>query len=81
LTRLTFVTKIRGVIRNFVFFAGITDTGGKQFTGVLVTGGKLLPVSYNPFFLLAWEVKVIEKICQWAVNAVNSLNHPGRPFV
>ncbi len=44
-----------------MFFAGITDTGGKQFTGVLVTGDKLLPVSSNPFFLLVEKFKFMKK--------------------
>jgi hypothetical protein len=40
--------KILGDIRNFVFIAGIKDTGVKLFTRVNDTGDKLLQVSLKP---------------------------------
>ncbi len=41
-------TKIRGDIRNFVFIAGVNDTGDKLFTGVNDTSDIFSPVSLTP---------------------------------
>jgi hypothetical protein len=56
--RFQFFTKICEDIHNFVFIAGINDTGDKLFTGVsytgdklplvVATGNKLLPLLLTP---------------------------------
>jgi hypothetical protein len=40
--------EIRGDIRNFLFIAGVVDTGDELFTGVNDAGDKLSPVSLLP---------------------------------